>query len=426
MFKERRQKKLEDYVRQYFASHPEVKLVGVAGSFGKTTTKMMIATLLSQKYRVRMDDTSHVSPTEVALDILGISRPQKDSIFEWHKIYKAARERIKQPADVDVIVQEFDTGKLGDLNHFASYLNPDIAVITGVSADHLQDFGSIEGLAQEELSLANFSKTALINRDDIEGRFAEFITNPNLSTYGTTAAAEYRFEVSDVSLEKGYEGKIFAPELLSGLDIKMKVYGEEGLRSGAGAAGVGLKLGLEPQSIVSGLATISPLPGRMNLLRGVNQSLILDDTYDSNLVSAANALQTLYGFPTPDRIALFGDMKDLGAQSESEHGRLGSLCDSNLLSWVVTVGEETEKYLAPRARANGCQVKTFKNPIDAGAFVHSVIEPGALVLAAGSDTNILEESLKIFLHDTHENRELVRQDEAWLEKKNEILEKIKK
>jgi UDP-N-acetylmuramoyl-tripeptide--D-alanyl-D-alanine ligase len=135
-------------------------------------------------------------------------------------------------------------------------------------------------------------------------------------------------------------------------------------------------------------------------------------------------LQSLYSLQVPQRIAILGSMNELGATSQIEHERLGALCDPILLSWVVTIGEEAEKYLAPAARARGCQVKSFKSAIDAGAFVRSVTEPGAAILAKGSQGDIyVEEAVKV-LCVMSEDIALVRQSPQWMKIKDEFFSKF--
>jgi hypothetical protein len=90
----------------------------------------------------------------------------------------------------------------------------------------------------------------------------------------------------------------------------------------------------------------------------------------------------------------------------------------------VTVGDQTEKFLAPAAKARGCQVKSFKNALQAGAFVRSVMESGAAILFKGSEGGIyLEEAVKVVLHSTSEETRLVRQSPEWIARKTEFFEK---
>lgn len=426
MFKSFIQKQLENSVRQYFKKHPEVKLVAVAGSVGKTSTKTAIATVLSKKYRVRMLDGNHNTHLSAPVAILGIDYPDDvHSVFQWLRVLIAARKRVSEPADVDVIVQELGADRIGDIAHFGTYLRPDIGVVTAVSPEHMEYFGTIETVAQEELALANFSELAIINRDDIDGRFADFLTNQNVDTYGTTAAAEFRIEIKDFDVAHGYEGWLVLSGYAETYPADIRVIGEHSLRPVCGAVAVAVKLGMSPQEIVSGVEDITPVPGRMNLLRGINKSTIIDDTYNSSPAATAAALQTLYSMQAPQRIALLGSMNELGESSAQEHETLGSLCDPALLAWVITVGDEAEKYLAPAAKAKGCQVKSFSSPIDAGAFVRGVLDEEAVVLAKGSEGKIyLEEAVKMLLHSTSDDHKLVRQSPKWIQEKNHFFSKF--
>lgn len=360
------------------------------------------------------------------LGILGVEYPDKvHSIMAWFKVFRAAKKRINAPTDVDVIVQELGTDRIGEIPHFGTYLQPDIGVVSAVSPEHMEFFGTLEAVAQEELAAANFSKLAIINRDDIDGKFATYLTNAAVDTYGTTSAAEYRFETQDFSVKDGYTGMLIAPEFPKAFPATIHVVGEHNLRPVIAAMTVAVKLGMASGAITQGVAKVRPVPGRMNPLRGLKDSILLDDTYNSSPAAAAAALQTLYMMQAPQRIAILGDMNELGDSSIQEHEKLGDLCDPSLLTWVVTIGRQTEQYLAPRAKARGCQVMSFASALDAGAFVHKVLEDKAVVLAKGSQGDIYtEEALKMLLHETHEDHELVRQSPKWLEEKNKFFSKI--
>jgi UDP-N-acetylmuramoyl-tripeptide--D-alanyl-D-alanine ligase len=288
----------------------------------------------------------------------------------------------------------------------------------------MEFFKTMEAVAEEELSAANFSEIAIINRDDIEGKFATYLTNPNVDTYGTTGVAEYRFEEQDFSIDTGYKGNVIAPELAESLEVTIKVVGEHSLRPAMGAVAVAVKLGLTPDEIKKGLELLQPVPGRMNMLRGIDDTIIIDDTYNSSPVAASSALQALYSLQVPQRVAILGSMNELGEASAEEHRKLGMLCDASLLSWVVTVGDDAETYLAPAARAKGCQVKSFKSAIEAGSFVRSVTEPGAAILAKGSQNGgYVEEAVKV-LCVMSEDIELVRQSPEWIKTKDAFFSKF--
>lgn len=424
-YKKRVLKRLEKAVVDYFVAHPTVKLVVVAGSVGKTSTKISVATMLAQKYRVRLHEGNHNTPMSVPLAILGVPYPENvRSFFAWHDAVKAAREKILAPAEVDVIVQEIGADRPGDIAAFGRYLKPHIGVVTAVTPEHMEFFKTIDAVAKEELSTANFSQLALINRDDVDGHYAEFLTNPNIDTYGTSASAEYHFEQQDFSIEQGHVGTFVGPEVQSPISATVKVLGDHNLRPAIAAAAVGMKLGLSADEIKTGLEKIRPIPGRMNLLRGLDGSTIIDDTYNSSPAAAVSAVQTLYSLEATQRIVIMGSMNELGEASAAEHEKLGALFNPDMVEWVITIGQDAAKYLAPAARSKGCQVKSFQNAIQAGAFAHSVLKPGSLVLAKGSQGDVYcEEAVKILLHTQADIDKLVRQSPAWMATKEAFFEK---
>lgn len=426
MFKNIIQKKLEGYVRRYFKQHSDVKLVVVVGSVGKTSTKIAIGTVLSEKFRVRLHEGNHNAELSTPLAILGIEYPDNiRSVSEWRLVFKAAKRRIKAPADVDVIVQEVGSDRIGQIPHFGTYARPDITVVTAVSPEHMEFFGTVEAVAAEELSAANFSKVALINRDDIDGEYAHLMTNQNMTTYGTTDTAEYHFTQEDFSLEKGFKGQFIAPKQDKPIEVSLNLIGEHSLRAAVAAGAVGAELGLSASEIKKGLSNIQAVAGRMNVLPGMNKTIIIDDTYNSSPLAAASALRALYDLKAPQKIAVLGSMNELGEVSAAEHEALGKLCQPGELTQLVTVGAEAKAYLVPAAEANGCQVVSFDSALEAGAFVHKMLEPSAIILFKGSEGGIfLEEAVKIILHSTEDEAKLVRQSAAWLEKKQKFFNSL--
>jgi UDP-N-acetylmuramoyl-tripeptide--D-alanyl-D-alanine ligase len=426
MFKRYIQHRLERYVKKYLKRHPNVKVVIVAGSVGKTITKLAIGTVLNERLKVRLHEGNHNAELSAPLAMLGIDYPEKlRSLGTWRLVFKAARERIRETADIDVIVQEVGTDRIGQVPHFGTYVKPDLAVITAVTPEHMEYFKTLDVVAAEELAAANYSKAALINRDDIDGTYAVDITNPNLNTYGSTDAAEYHFIQEDFTPEDGYKGSFKAPEWEQPVEATVNLLGEHNLRAAVAAGAVGLKLGLTAEEVGRGLAKIRPVNGRMNVLRGVEKTMVIDDTYNASPSAVASAIQTLYQLSVPQRVLVIGDMAEMGTSSPAEHQAIGKLCDPTLLAHVITVGNETAQYLAPAAQANGCHVVSFKSALEAGGYAHKVLEPGAVILFKGSQNGIfLEEAVKVVLHSTDEEAQLVRQDEAWMEKKRAFFESL--
>lgn len=424
MFKQWIKSKIERGVVRYFQMHPDVKLICVVGSVGKTTAKNLIATVLQQKYRIGGALGNHNSELSAPLGILGIKYPTNvRNPFAWLAVLSAINKRIKQPATVDVIVQELGTDHPGEIEAFARYLTPDITVLTAISPEHMLYFKDMEAVAKEELMMLNYSKMGVLNRDDVDAKYAKYLTNSNVITYGSSDTAEFSLIPVNFNLETGYRARFITPKTgKAGLDCRVRLYGEHSLRPLAAALTVAYQLGMTDQEIQQGLLKVRPYRGRMNVLVGQRQTTIIDDSYNSSPIAAKAALKTLYQLPTTQRIAVLGSMNELGEMSEEAHRELGAMCDPQKLDFVVTVGDEANKFTAPAAMERGCQVKTFKTALEAGGFVNQIMKRGAVVLFKGSQGEIyLEEAIKIILASTDLESELVRQDYHWLKIKRDFF-----
>lgn len=423
MFKKIIRHLLEKKVRKYLKVHHPI-LVLVAGSVGKTSTKQALAVVLSEKYRVRAHDGNHNTHFSVPTAIMGVEYPDDPrSISQWWTVLGAMSMRIKQDRDVDVIIQELGTDSPGDIAQFGRYLHADVAVVTAVSEEHMEYFETLEAVAKEELSIASFAKLTVVNRDDVAEDFAKYANTQVIDTYGLSGQAEYRLIVEPASPLDGRIGRLVTPEW-GDVPVSLQLIGDHSLKSAVGAATVATRLGLTSQQVAVGVSKIKPVAGRMQLLRGVENTTIIDDTYNSSPLATTAALKTLAEIDAPQRIAILGSMNELGNTSAQAHERIGLLCDPTSYDWIVTIGDEAEKYLAPAALKQGCQVKSFKDPYTAGGFVHSVIKPGAVILAKGSQNGVFaEEAVKVLLHSTEDEEKLVRQSAAWLQKKDDQFDK---
>jgi UDP-N-acetylmuramoyl-tripeptide--D-alanyl-D-alanine ligase len=417
---------VELQVKRFLKRH-KPKIVAVTGSVGKTSTKLAITTVLGQRFKVLFQEGNYNAEVSVPMTIFDLPMPPADKLknpFEWLKQLWYMDVKIRKPFNFDVIVLELGTDKPGDIEHFRKYLRPDIGVVTAVTPEHMEFFKTIDAVAQEELAVANFSELIIINRDDIDETFARYVNNSNIDTYGTSGVAEYHYLIENFEPGKGFSGKFVSPEF-GEQQVSLNLAGEHNIKAAVAAGVVGIKMGLGAQEIVNGLTAIKPVNGRMNLLRGLLDSVIIDDTYNSSPAAAVAALQTLYLFPSKQKIAIMGSMNELGEFSQKAHEQVGAMCDPTLLDWVVTIGDDAAKFLAPAAANRGCQIRSFTSPYEAGAFVHSVLHPNATVLAKGSQNKVFaEEAVKILLHSTEDEKQLVRQGAEWLEKKEAMFDRF--
>lgn len=403
-------------VRHYFKKRSP-QLVVVAGSVGKTSTKEAIAAVLATEKHVRVNPGSFNDVVSAPVVMVGADYPEHvSSPLAWLKVFYQMWQQAKRD-DVEVIVQELGTERVGEIPWFASFLKPNIAVVTAVADEHMQNFGTLDAVAREELAIARCAKLTLINKDMVDGGFASYAETNSIDTYGLSNTAEYYIDLADTDTTPldGKMGRFVSPEY-GEASVNLQLVGRHNVYAAVAAAAVATKLGLSISSITQGVSKITPLPGRMQLLRGVKGSWLIDDSYNSSPAAAIAAIDTLYQVEQPQKIVILGSMNELGATSAASHALVGEYCDPTRIEWVVTVGEEAAKYLAPAATKAGNRVKSFMSPYEAAGFVHSVLSEGqAAVLIKGSQNGVFtEEAVKVLLHSGEDEKRLVRQSAEWL------------
>lgn len=415
--------RLEKYVKKYFKHH-HPKLIVVAGSVGKTVTKHAIATALrSAGYKVRMAEGNYNSEMSVPLALLGVDYPEDGvhSVKAWLEVFKEMKTKIKTDKEPDFIVQELGTDHPGEIAHFGSYLSPDLAVVTAITPEHMENFKDLNAVANEELDVTDYSEKVLINMDDTPSMCIQ----DSFFTYGLNSKVDYGFEILEKTPLKGYLGRFKSREL-GVIEVKTQVSSEPQLKSMLAAAAVLAKYDATEQQIFEAFSEFKPVPGRMQVLEGKNDTTLIDDTYNSSPAAVEAALKALYDIEAPERIAVLGSMNELGETSKEEHEKLGALCDPKKLSLVVTIGEEAKKHLAPAAKKAGCEVVSFANPKLAGEYVEEHASKSAVILYKGSQNGVFaEEALKCMLKNKTDSERLVRQSKLWMSQKKELLKKSK-
>jgi len=399
---------LEAQVKRLRAQH-QFKVVAVAGSVGKTSTKLAIARTLSHRTKVIFQDGNYNDRLTVPLVLFGHTEPPIFNIAAWFKILLANRRIINSDYDYGLAVLELGTDAPGQLEAFR-YLQPDLTVITAIAAEHMEYFESLERVAAEELTPVQFSKQTLLNLDDIA---AKFLPNAPYIGYGAASAATYRFVqqtahgLAGQSLEiaLGSDETIQVATLLPGRSIAKALLA---------SAAVAHLLDWSGQDIIAGLEAVGPVAGRMQILPGQHGATLIDDTYNASPIAVRTALDSLYDVAAPQRIAILGSMNELGASSQAEHAVIGAYCDPKKLDVVVTIGQTAKEYLAPAAEKAGCTVVAFDTPYEAGNYVKHKLVTGAVVLAKGSQNGVFaEEAVKLLLANPGDAARLVRQSANW-------------
>ncbi len=401
--------KLESQVKRVRANN-DLKIVAVGGSVGKTSTKLAIAKTLSASKKVVYQDGNYNDRLTVPLVLFGETEPGIFNIPAWISLLRRTAKASKQKFPYDIAVLEIGTDFPGQMEKFA-YLKPDLYVLSSIAEEHMEYFGSLDAVAEEELQPLKFSNSTLINTDDTP---AEYLAGKTFTSYGFSSGADYQVTTAE---PRGFIGQRLKISLASGgnIEVEVSALGKQGAKLVLAAAGAAHQLGLSEKEIVKGLQQITPVSGRMQILSGINNSTLIDDTYNSSPLAVKAALDVLYAADTMQRIAILGTMNEMGAGSAQMHEEIGEYCDPTKLDTVVTIGDQAAQYLAHAALGKGCKVVSFLNPYEAGDWVKDNLQQNAVVLAKGSQNGVFaEEALKTLLAKDSDQKKLVRQSDYWM------------
>lgn len=384
-------------------------VVAVAGSVGKTTTKHVIAQYLKAATRVHYQTGNYNVPLSVPLVFFNEEIPSLLNPLSWVRLLIRNEAKIRDHYPYEVVVVELGIDTVGEMDQFANYLQPDVAVLTSIAPEHMEFFRNLDEVAKEELKIKDFSKKLIVGIDDIPEAYRRHIEDA--VTYGLSDVSDYRLISRDDRIS------IKTPKKT--IQASTRFIGRHVQKSFAAAVAVSDILRLDISQPEQVLEEIAPMPGRMQLLAGKNGSQILDDTYNNvSQVPLMAALDVLYAWPARKRIAVLGNMNELGRYSKGAHEQVGMYCDPKKLDKVITIGPDANKYLAAAAERKGCEVIRFDSPYEVGAYVKGLLEKDTAVLVKGSQNRVyLEEAVKFMLANLSDRKNLVRQSPAWLHKK---------
>lgn len=390
-------------------NHP--KTIAVVGSYGKTSTKFAIAHVLSQHFRAQYQSGNYNDILTVPLIFFGETLPRLIDVVGWLRLVIRNERKLRKPYDFDVVVLELGIDGPNQMAAFGRYLQLDVAVVTAIAHEHMEFFSDLKTVAREELAVETFSKALLVNMDLCSAVYMEECKKPVIS-YGLNKSANYHIASSNSK-----DGKIKAAvhlktggQLTAEVPTSTKAY----LYSACAAAAVANHFNMPTDKIASALGEVPQPSGRMQRLAGIKNSTILDETYNASPEATKAALDVLYDMPAPQKIALLGNMNELGEYSKQAHEEIGAYCDPQDLDLVITLGKDANQYVAPVAQERGCQAITTSSPYEAGRYIQEHIKDGAVVLVKGSQNGVFaEEAVKMILADPNDATKLVRQSAYW-------------
>jgi len=419
------------------------KIVAITGSAGKTTTKDAIFAAISPGRFVRKSQKSMNSEIGVPLTILGLENAW-GSLFGWVTNIVRGLWLVLSPEKYpDWLVLEVGADRPGDIRMIAKWLRPDIAVITSIPdiPVHVEYFNSPQSLAREKKYLAEYLKPEgklIINGDDVHTKaiLAEF--KDVALSYGFGGQNDLDADEEAVLYEESSPAEptkrraAFMPPVGMRFVAKrgdlyakeIKIYGALGkprIYSALAALAVTEVIEGDIDAAISALGTWQPPPGRMRILPGIKGSVIIDDTYNSSPVAAISALETLKLIKSAKRrIAVLGDMMELGRFSKEAHSHVGEKA-AKCAHQLVTVGLRA-KAIAATALEKGMKEECIRQyelgeSERAGKELEAELKEGVVVLIKGSQSMRMEKTVLEIMNDPLNAPELlVRQEAEWLER----------
>jgi len=402
------------------------KIIAITGSVGKTSTKDAIFTVLSKFENVRKNNNYFNSDLGIPFTIIGLSNSMSGFLDWIENILIGLKLLIFKNVYPNYLILEIGVNRPGDIKNIAKWLRPDIVVITRFPEKpvHVEFFKSADELIEEKCCLAYSLKKdglLILNHDDKRVYDLHEKVKRKMVSYGENEDATYRFlyptyleengKIYGINFKLLYDGNTFPVNL-------PKVCGKQYIYSAIVAILCANELGFDLLSSISHVSDFINPPGRLNLLKGINNSSILDDTYNSSPVALELALSVLNDLKAKRKIAVIGDMLELGKYTEEEHRKVGNIL-VNIVDVLITVGPRS-KYIAEEALKNKFKSKnifSFDSYVDTSEFLKNLVKEGDLILIKGSQKLRLEKVVEsILLNKEFKKDILCRQEKEWIDK----------
>ncbi|MCX6778661.1 MAG: Mur ligase family protein [Candidatus Magasanikbacteria bacterium] len=409
------------------------KIIGITGSVGKTSAKEAIFAVLQEKFKVRRAIKNYNNELGVPLTIIGEESGGKN-ILLWIKIVFRACWLVlrKNQYYPDILILEMGADKPGDIKYLTTLAPCDIGVLTAIGPTHLEKFKTIKKVAEEKQIIIKHLTSkgvAVLNNDDemvseIKGKVKAESIYFGFKEGSDLLASDLKIiqELEDgLMVTKGeifklnFKGSI-VPVQLNGVVGKQAVYAAL-----AGAA-VGVALGVNLLEIVEALKKLVFPKSRMRVIPGIKYTTLIDDSYNSSPKAVEMALEVFKEMqvePGSRKIAVLGDMLELGNYTVEAHELVASYLKPAGVDFLVTVGERG-KIIAEKAKELGYddnQIAKFAKSEEAGLFLQEKLQIGDLVLIKGSQGARMERIVVELMAEPLQKEVLVcRQDQTWKRK----------
>jgi UDP-N-acetylmuramoyl-tripeptide--D-alanyl-D-alanine ligase len=431
-----RKVQLLEKILKYFATKAlrkfKPRVVGVTGSVGKTSTKEAIFSVLSSKFRVRKNEKNYNNEIGLPLTILGIESGG-GSLWKWIVVFLKAINIIffsSRKNYPEILVLEMGADRPGDIKYLVDFLKPEVGVMTTVGISHLEFFTDMKSIAKEKSYLVrvlNKENVAVLNWDDDEVRaMAEKVKSKKIS-YGFSDGAD--IQASDIFF--GYEKTkdILGEDIskIKGISFKlsfegttlpvrlMRSVGRPQISAVLAATAVGIHFDMNLVEIAEALKDFQAPAGRLNLIDGIKNTVIIEDSYNSAPQSAIAALEVLEKINARRRVAALGDMLELGEAAEEGHREVGRYV-AEVADILFAVGDKA-KFIADEAEKEGLdkdKIFCYTDSLEARIPIQNELQEGDVILIKGSQGARMERiSEEIMRFPDQAEKLLPRQTPEW-------------
>lgn len=309
------QHKFYNQAKKKLKENTNLKVIGITGSYGKTSTKYILGTILSQKYNTLITPESYNTT-------MGVVRTINEKLNNTHEIF----------------VCEMGAKNIGDIKEICDLVKPTYGVLTAIGPQHLETFKTIENVKKTKLELVDSlpeEGIAFINNEDENIKTIKFSKN-NIK-FGRDKSCDYYADNIEIN-EFGSNFDINIKNTRS-IHVKTKLLGIHNIINIVGAVAVAYELGLSEEEIIRGIRILKPVTHRLELKRNPNGAIIIDDAYNSNVKGSKMALEVLKTFKNRRKILITPGIVDLGEKTEEYNKILGKQAAKSC-DYIILVGEK--------------------------------------------------------------------------------------
>lgn len=399
-------------------------IIAVTGSVGKTTTKDAIYAVLKNHVSARKSEKSFNSDIGVPLSVLGLPNAWSSPLHWCKNFIDGAWAAFLSKEYPEVLILETGVDRPGDMATLTSWLKPDMVVITRLPdvPVHVEFFSSPEAVVVEKLELLKALKpdgVFIYNHDDTKLQEAVTTVRQQAIGYSRYVPSHYTIGNDQIvnrdGLPVGMRARL--THLHEAIEVQLEgALGVASMYTVAAAAAVASEFNITIKEVAEDMLTFVPPPGRMRVIPGLKNTTIIDDTYNSSPTAVASALETLREIKGAKRkIAVLGDMLELGKYSSDEHERVGALAAQSA-DVLITLGIRSRK-TAAAALAHGMNDKVVFQYDDvdrAGRELQTLLKLGDVVLVKASQGLRAERIVEEVMAEPERAGELLaRQSTTW-------------